>query len=178
MSLARLQDALAALVTADEQANLTETLPAALQAADLRRYARGLRQKRWDDVVATVPLAARVIPELGARYDLWLRANPPLAQDTVMAPGAAEALQMRLVGQVVPATDHMVETLKLAGEIADNAPLAIDAAKVAVVEMTRYPESADMARLEALAAACFDSEDYKEGQRAFLDKRKPVFRGR
>ncbi len=85
---------------------------------------------------------------------------------------------MRLVGQVVPATDHMVETLKLAGEIADNAPLSIDAAKVAVVEMTRYPESADMARLEALAAACFDSEDYKEGQRAFLDKRKPVFRGR
>lgn len=91
-TLAELQDALAALATSRDDAPIPPALTA-LTEVDLRRYARGLRQKRWDDVAATVPLSARVIADLGARYHAWLRAHPPLAQDTVLAPGAAEALR-------------------------------------------------------------------------------------
>ena len=91
-SLAALQDALAEVVTTDDRQAIPEVL-AALSEPDLRRYARGLRQKRWAEVAATVPLAARVLPELHARYDAWLRAHPPAARDSLLAPGAAEALR-------------------------------------------------------------------------------------
>ena len=91
-SLAALQDALAELVTSDDRAAIPGAL-AALSETDLRRYARGLRQKRGAEVAATVPLAARVIPDLKARYDAWLRAHPPTARDSLLSPGAAEALR-------------------------------------------------------------------------------------
>jgi len=72
----------------------------ALDAAAVLRYARGLRHKRWDDVRATVPLSTRISPTLGARYQAWLAAHPPAAQDTVLPPGAAEALR------ALPALTH------------------------------------------------------------------------
>jgi len=91
-SLPELQDALAALVTADDRAPIPACL-SALSETDVRRYARGLRHKRWAEVAATVPLATRVIPDLGVRYDAWLRAHPPPMTDTLLPPGAAEALR-------------------------------------------------------------------------------------
>jgi enoyl-CoA hydratase/carnithine racemase len=45
-------------------------------------------------------------------------------------------------------------------------------------EWERDPSEQDLARVEALVNACFDSEDYAEGRRAFAQKRKPQFRGR
>jgi enoyl-CoA hydratase/carnithine racemase len=69
------------------------------------------------------------------------------------------------------------ETRALALEIAANAPLTVMAAKAAVDELARHPEHADEARLDAAVRACFDSADYEEGRRAFLEKRKPQFKG-
>ncbi|MGE0580270.1 MAG: enoyl-CoA hydratase, partial [Reyranella sp.] len=72
--------------------------------------------------------------------------------------------------------DAMVDGITSA--IAQNAPLTIGLAKAAAREIAKPESQQDHARLAKLAQACFDSEDYKEGRRAFMEKRKPVFQGR
>jgi enoyl-CoA hydratase len=91
---------------------------------------------------------------------------------------AAEALQMGLVNRVVAPGDLREEVMSLAAEIAANAPLTVAAAKAAIREAAKTPESHDLARVEAMIEACFRSEDYQEGQRAFAEKRPPTFSGR
>jgi hypothetical protein len=107
--LAKLQDALAAIVTDGEVEEVYRRSPgeaivavaeldardtlARLETDEVLRYARGLRRKRWDDVAAVVPLSVRVIGGLEGRYRTWLQAHPPEAHDTVVPPGAAEALR-------------------------------------------------------------------------------------
>ncbi len=134
-----------------------------------------------DDATFSVPSA-----KLSLGYNpRWIRPmlsvmSPAKAKEMLFTGrryGAADALQMGLASIVVAVPALLTETVKLASEIAANAPLSIRAAKAAVDQLSTNPESADMAALEALAAACFSSDDYKEGQRAFLEKRKPVFKG-
>jgi enoyl-CoA hydratase len=91
---------------------------------------------------------------------------------------AAEALQMGLVNRVVPAAGLTDAVMTLAAGIAANAPLTVAAAKAAIREASRPPGRRDLARVEAMVEACFRSEDYLEGQRAFAEKRPPAFTGR
>ncbi len=91
---------------------------------------------------------------------------------------AVEAQRMGFVTRVVPDEDLDATVDACAAEIATNAPLSIRAIKVAIGEALKPPAERDRARCDALAAACNGSEDYREGQRAFAERRSPEFRGR
>lgn len=91
---------------------------------------------------------------------------------------AAEALHAGLVNRVVPVDALRDEVFALARSITANAPMTVRALKAAIREARRPAEKRDLARVAELVEACFRSEDYREGQAAFLEKRPPVFRGR
>lgn len=109
--------------------------------------------------------------------DLLNAVSPAFAKEmlfTARRYTAAEALKAGLVHRVVEAGRLEREIADLAAEISENAPLTIKASKRAIDALAGRPVRDDPA---ALAAACFASDDYAEGQRAFLEKRKPRFTG-
>lgn len=91
---------------------------------------------------------------------------------------AAEALGMGLVNRVVPETELESYVRSYCEMIGDNAPLTMEAAKGVIAEISKASKDIDTGRCEELVMRCFKSEDYIEGRRAFMEKRKPVFVGK
>jgi enoyl-CoA hydratase len=90
---------------------------------------------------------------------------------------AQEALRVGLVNRVAPAEELEGLVREYAAMIGANAPLTVRAAKIAAREAVRDESKRRLADVEAAVAACFDSADFKEGRTAFMEKRKPAFRG-
>ena len=91
---------------------------------------------------------------------------------------AAEALAMGLVNRVVPEAELESYVRSYCAMIAENAPMTMRAVKRTVEELLKTSPDADLAECDRLVAACFASEDYIEGRRAFMEKRRPAFKGR
>jgi enoyl-CoA hydratase len=91
---------------------------------------------------------------------------------------AQHAYNLGLVNMVVPAADLEAKTMELAGRIAEKSPVALRMAKEAVKTAARANLDEGLRREVDLFALCFSSEDKDEGVRAFLEKRKPEFKGR
>jgi enoyl-CoA hydratase len=125
--------------------------------------------------------------KLGLGYNArWVRpllaAIPPARAKEMLFTArrfkAEEALAMGLVNSLVPAAELQAKVGALADEIAANAPFTVRAAKLTIDTLIRHPDNPDVSALDAAVDACFDSADYAEGRRAFLEKRKPRFEGR
>ena len=66
--------------------------------------------------------------------------------------------------------------LVLANDV--TAPLAIKAAKITIAQVLKDPDDRDMAAIRQIGIDCMDSADFREGRNAFMEKRKPQFKGR
>ncbi len=91
---------------------------------------------------------------------------------------AMEAVEMGLVNRIVENHELEFYVKNYAATIAGNAPLTVDSIKFIVGEACKDELKRDMKRCEDLVDACFKSADYEEGRTAFMEKRKPVFKGR
>lgn len=91
---------------------------------------------------------------------------------------ADEAHRMGLINRVVDPADIDTVTAEYADTLAANASLTIRACKRIIAELGKDPADRDIDACDRLVDACFESEDYREGRQAFLQKRKPNFRGR
>jgi enoyl-CoA hydratase len=90
---------------------------------------------------------------------------------------AAEAVAMGLINRVLPAGELDAYVKGYADTIGGNAQLTVAAVKFIVNETVKDESARDLPACAAMVKRCFDSQDYIEGRRAFMEKRKPVFTG-
>jgi enoyl-CoA hydratase/carnithine racemase len=149
----------------------------------------GLATALAADIRIATPDSRFGIPaaRLGLGYDyeglakLVRIVGPARARDIMFSArffDASEAHGMGLINFVHTRDGIEEETLTYARRIAGNAPMTVRAAKAAVNAWERGERSDELAEVRKLVDACFDSEDYKEGRRAFKEKRTPDFAGR
>ena len=121
---------------------------------------------------------------LGYRYDglkkLVDLIGPSYAKEvffTARQFTAQEAQTMGFVNRVVGDGELEAYVKDYAETIAANAPLTVDSVKFIVAQALKDPAERDLAQCEAMVQACFASNDYTEGRKAFMEKRKPKFTG-
>jgi enoyl-CoA hydratase len=145
-----------------------------LQATDIRvagESARfGVSEARWG-----------LFPLGGSAVRLVRQIPYTLAADVLLTGrhlSAREALEMGLIGHVVPDGEALPKALEIAEAVAANGPLAVRAILRTIRESEGLPEDAAFELEAKLGMAVFASEDAKEGPRAFKEKRPPKFHGR
>ncbi len=91
---------------------------------------------------------------------------------------AAEALRMGLLNDVFAKAELDQRVRDIAEQIADNAPLTLRCLKISARELAKPAPQRDYDAVNRALGACFQSSDYLEGVRAFLEKRPPRFEGK
>lgn len=135
-----------------------------------------------DDSQFAIPAARLGLGYAGA-YTQWVveAIGPAYAKEMLLTArrySAAEARHMGLVHASTPAHEFDAFCADYVARIAENAPLSMKAAKRIIDDVIGGLDKEGQERADRLVAACSDSEDYKEGRRAFMEKRPPKFFGR
>ena len=122
---------------------------------------------------------------LGYGYDglakLARVVGPSRARDILFSArfmDAEEAKEIGLINFIAEREDIEAATVAYAKTIAGNAPLTVKAAKAALNAWERGGRDKELEQIREFVKDCFDSDDYKEGRRAFKEKRTPDFLGR
>ncbi len=122
-----------------------------------------------------------VIPGAGGTQRLARALGKPIAMEMILnnrTLSAVEALEFGLVNRVVEVEAYLDEAVKLAGEVAARAPVAIRAAKKMINEAFERGLSDGLSEERKEFYNLFDTEDQKEGMRAFIEKRPPQWKGK
>lgn len=122
-----------------------------------------------------------VIPGAGGTQRLTRAVGKAIAMEMILNDRrltAQEAYQFGMVNRVIPVEAYLDEALKLAEEIAGHAPIAVRAAKKMVNQAFERTLSEGLAAEKREFYNLFATEDQKEGMQAFLEKRKPEWRGK
>jgi len=145
-----------------------------LQATDIRVAGEsatfGVSEARWG-----------LFPLGGSAVRLPRQIPYTLAADLLLTGrhiSAAEALEIGLIGRVVPDGQALATALEIAEQIAGNGPVAVRAILRTIRETEGMPENDAFAVEARIGMEVFASEDAKEGPRAFAEKRRPEFRDR
>jgi len=121
-----------------------------------------------------------LIPGYGGTQRLTHLVGKGKALETILTSeklGAQEAFQIGLVNHVVPAEELILKAEELAQKIINGPPLAIAGAISAVNAALAYGVDGFETEINEFAR-CFKTEDFQEGLSAFIEKRKPVFKGK
>ncbi|MEX0787234.1 MAG: enoyl-CoA hydratase-related protein [Anaerolineales bacterium] len=121
-----------------------------------------------------------VMPGAGGTQRLTRAVGKALAMEMVLnnrTLSAQEALAAGLVNRVVPVEACLDEAIRLANEIAERAPVAVRLAKEAVNQAFETSLADGMAEERRAFYSLFDTQDQKEGMKAFLEKRRPDWKG-
>ena len=135
-----------------------------------------------EDGIFGIPAARMSIAygfdQVGNLVDLVGPAHASMILFTARKLDARYAERIGLVNECVPA-DKLDETvLEIARTIADNAPLSIAASKMSIAACLQDKTDRNMERIREQARICADSNDFREGRTAFMEKRRPKFPGR
>jgi enoyl-CoA hydratase/carnithine racemase len=122
-----------------------------------------------------------LVPDVGGTTRLTRTVGYAKAKELIMTArliDAEEAARIGMVNRVVAQGTHIAAAEELAREIARNAPLAVGMAK-RIIDIGQSVDKATFMDLEALAqSSLFQTEDFREGAAALVQRRDPIFKGR
>ena len=137
-------------------------------AADTARFAMPLAKI---GLMVPFPLAQRLVNAVGVTY-----AREMLYTGRMVS--AAEALKMGMLSDVVPLAELETRAQAIAEEIAGNAPLSLEGIKQTLSRCFAHEREIDYGDLRECMAKCLASDDVMEGLTAFMQRRKPEFKGK